>query len=118
MKNGDCVFLVQEARIADGRFYPKGSKGIIACPPYRLDEKGDTFPNALITVQMQNPAGEITIDSAKVSMLSPIPEDSYWDRTSRIQQNGQNPECCGEPMAPEDEHGRFVCFSCGRRVAL
>lgn len=47
-----------------------------------------------------------------------IPVDSYWDRTDLIQRGGQTPQCCGEPMTAEDDHGRFVCFSCGKRVSL
>ena len=42
----------------------------------------------------------------------------YWDRTDQIQQSGRTPQCCGEPMAAEDDHGRFLCFSCGHRVGL
>lgn len=41
---------------------------------------------------------------------------SYWDITDRYlaEHGGQGPECCGQPMAAQDDHGRFHCFSCGR----
>jgi hypothetical protein len=42
----------------------------------------------------------------------------YWNRTHQVQNSGRTPHCCGDVMVPEDDHGRFVCFGCGRRVSV
>ena len=43
---------------------------------------------------------------------------SYFDRTDRIQRAGRTPTCpcCGKPMFPCDDHGRFTCFCQGLRA--
>ena len=46
----------------------------------------------------------------------------YWDRTDNIlrRNGGQSPTCpaCGAQMAAADDHGRFLCFSCGHHAAF
>lgn len=49
--------------------------------------------------------------------LAPWP-GRYWDRTDQVQAAGRVPRCCGEPMAACDDHGRFLCFGCGRMVSV
>lgn len=51
-------------------------------------------------------------------MAAMLTNESYWDRTDQVQQSGQVPQCCGKPMTAEDDHGRFLCFSCGGRIAV
>jgi len=57
-------------------------------------------------------------ESTAIKTIDALPDSSYWDRTDRIKVMGQTPQCCGRPMSAEDDHGRFVCFSCGHRTSL
>ncbi|HRY82242.1 MAG TPA: hypothetical protein P5232_00840 [Candidatus Moranbacteria bacterium] len=45
--------------------------------------------------------------------------DNYWIATDQIKKRlgGKNPKCptCGGEMFPQDDHGRFTCFSCPGR---
>lgn len=44
--------------------------------------------------------------------------DDYWGRTDQILRRRGAPRCphCGKPMAPADDHGRFVCLCQGYSV--
>jgi len=50
--------------------------------------------------------------------ISVVLSSSYWNITDRVKEMGQTPHCCGQEMFAEDDHGRFQCFHCGRRVSL
>jgi len=46
--------------------------------------------------------------------------DNYWSATHDYlkEHGGHGPRCdCGAEMVAEDDHGRFVCFKCGRGSA-
>ena len=60
----------------------------------------------------------MTEDEILAQGLSAIASGDYWGRTDGIVARGETPSCCGEPMVAEDDHGRFFCFTCRRRVVL
>ena len=47
---------------------------------------------------------------------------NYWTATAEIKEElgGKNPTCpeCRKEMFPQDDHGRFKCWSCGMRINL
>ncbi len=67
---------------------------------------------------MSQPARERDVET----LVAALPEEpNYWDRTWQVElvaPDGITCSCCGEQMAAEDDHGRFICFNCGHRRAF
>jgi len=60
----------------------------------------------------------LTTDDREAKAPLPAWPGGYWDRTDQVQASGRVPTCCGEPMVACDDHGRFMCFSCGNTVTV